>query len=447
LTMPPLGLAYLAAVLLKNNHQVQVIDAHLLNIRSENIADAFSFQPDIVGISTNIVSYHEAARCAERVKSIYAEVPILFGGPYSSSLAKVILKKNSAVDAVVINEGEETLAEIAGSLGKNNIFENVQGVAYRTKDRIIRNEPRALIKNLDDIPIPAYQCLPDLRKYKSRSRAEPVGYIITSRGCPSRCTFCYRSFGTFWRPHSANRVVEEICYLVKEYGIRQVDILDDNFTFDIDRTMAILDLLEKRSLKIAINLQIGVRVDRVNEALLMRMKKAGVFKIGFGIESGDDNILKRAKKDLNLDKAISLTKFARSLGMITHGFFIIGLPGESAQSAMKTIDFSLKMNPHYASFSVCVPLPGTEIFDEIKQKGQILVDVENGMETGFFSLKPFFKLDAMSSQETASYNEMAWRKFYLRPSKIIDVLSTIKSMGELKWLMRIINESLKVKFK
>ena len=177
------------------------------------------------------------------------------------------------------------------------------------------------------------------------------------------------------------------------------------------------------------------------------MKKAGVFKIGIGIESGDERVLEKVKKDLNLDRALTLTKFARSLGIITHGYFIIGLPGESAESAKRTIDFALRMNPHYASFSICTPLPGTEIFKELQQKGQFLENVEDGLETGFFSLKAFFRLDSLTPQETVSYNEMAWRKFYARPSKIIDVLSTGKSVGELRWLMAVINEVAKIKFK
>lgn len=206
------------------------------------------------------------------------------------------MEKNVAVDAVVIGEGENTLTEVVESLGKRNIFEGLKGVAYKYQDQIIHNQPRPLIENLDDIPFPAYHLLPRLKRYKSRSRAEPVGYIFTSRGCPSQCTFCSRNFGTFWRPHSANRVVDEISYLVKEHRVRQIDILDDNFTLDINRAAEILDLLAHRRMGIAINLQSGVRVDSVNKELLLKMKKAGVFKIAFGIESGDQNILKKIKK-------------------------------------------------------------------------------------------------------------------------------------------------------
>ena len=447
LIMPPLGLAYMAAVLLKHNHEVQIIDANLSGIGPERIVENFSFKPDIVGISVNIVSYKEAMKYAARIKFAYTHTPLLFGGPHCLSSAQRILEKNAAVDAVVIGEGENTLVEIVESLGKKNIFEGLKGVAYKYQNQIIHNEPRPLIENLDDIPFPAYHLLPNLKRYRSRARAKPVGYIFTSRGCPSQCTFCSRNFGTFWRTHSPHRVVEEVCYLVKQHGVRQIDILDDNFTFDINRAAEILDLLARRCPGIAINLQIGVRVDRVNEELLLKMRKAGVFKIGFGIESGDQNILKKAKKGIDLDRAIALAGVARSLGMVTHAYFIIGLPGETAKTVRKTIDFSLKMNPHYASFSICTPIPGTELFAEIKRRGQFLEDVENGIEGGLFSLKVFFKLDSMLPQEVISHCETAWKKFYMRPSKVIDVLSTVRSMGELRWLARIINDILKTKSK
>jgi radical SAM superfamily enzyme YgiQ (UPF0313 family) len=434
---PPLGLAYMASVLLKNSHKVQIIDANLLDIRSERITDNFLFRPDIVGISNSITSYKEAVRCAEKIKPAYPDASVLFGGPHSSALAQTVLERNASVDAVVVGEGENTLKEIADSAGKRNIFEGIKGIAYRDRERIVHNEPRPLIDNIDDIPLPAYHLLPHLTKYRSRSRAWPVGYIITSRGCPSRCTFCCRNFGTSWRPHSAGRVIGEIRHLIKEYKIRQIDILDDNFTFDIKRAAEILDLLTQEGLGIKVNLQNGVRVDRINEELLLKMKKAGVFKIAFGIESGDPGILKKIKKGVDLDKAVLLVKTARSLGMVTHGYFIIGLPGDTKETIERTIDFSLRMNPHYASFSICTPLPGTEIFDEIKRKGALLEDVEDGIDAGLFSLKVFFRPDNLTPQEVSYLCEKTWKKFYMRPSKILDVLSTTKSLGEFRWLARI----------
>lgn len=444
---PPLGLGYLAAVLEKNNHKVQIIDANILHINSENIAANFLFQPDIIGISVSIINYKEAISCAKIFKYLYPNIPIVFGGPYCSSLAQSILEKNAAVDGIVVGEGENTLLEIASSAGEKNIFKNIKGIIYRYQNQIINNEPRPLIENLDDIPYPAYHLLPDLKKYTTRCRASPVGYIITSRGCPYGCTFCNKNiFGTFWRPHSSNRVINEIEYLVKQYGIQQLDILDDNFTFDTGRTREILELLTKQRFKLFINLQNGVRVDKVDEELLLKMKAAGIFKIGFGIETASYDIQKKVKKFVDLERAILLTRSARSLGIITYGFFIMGLPDDCAETMKKTIEFSIKMNPHFANFTICIPFPGTDLFEEIKRRGEFLEDVENGICEGFFAAKAFFRLNAMKPQEIISYYKAAYRKFYLRPSKIIDILFTIKSIGELKWLSKAAASILKVKY-
>lgn len=434
---PPLGLAYLAGVLEKNKHRVQIVDAQILGITPEKIAANFLFRPELIGISVNIITYKGAVKCANHLKSLYPDTPIVFGGPYSSSLAGNILEKVPAVDAVVIGEGESTLTEIAGAIGKADIFSNIDGVAYKHQGQIIRNGPRPLIKNLDDIPFPAYHLLPDLRIYKARTRGWPLGYLITSRGCPVQCTFCNRSiFGTSWRPHSVSRVVEEISYLVNRYKVRQIDILDDNFTFDTRRAEEILDRLAAAPFKIYLNLQNGVKIDRMSDNLLVKMKRAGVFKIGFGIETAAQDIQKKVKKPIDLKKAAALIKTARSLGIVTIGFFMIGLPGDNARTMQETIAFLLKANPHFANISICTPFPGTELFEEIKKEGFFLEDIENGLDSGFFGSKPFFRLGSMDPQEVISYFKMAYNKFYLRPAKMIDVLFTIRSFRELGWLMQ-----------
>lgn len=443
---PPLGCAYLAAVLKKNDHETQIIDANILQIDSNEIRSTFKFKPDLIGISVNIITYKAAIECARYLKSLYQNVPIIFGGPYCSSLRKKILDKIPEVDAIVTGEGEYTFLEMADSLGQKNIFANIKGIIYRDQNEIIDNGYRPLVNDIDNIPFPAYSLLPEPQKYKSRGRGWPVGHIITSRGCVSQCTFCNKDiFGNVWRPHSAERIIEEIYFLVKRYNVKQIDILDDNFTFDINRANKILDALILNKLKLHINLQNGIRLDRTNEDLLIKMKKAGVFKLGFGIETAAPAIQKKIKKKIDLEKAVKFTKIARSLGMVTYGFFILGLPGESAETVKQTVEFSLRMNPHFATFSICIPFPGTEIFKEVKNKNELIEDVENGIDFGFFGNQIFFKSNFNNCQEAVFCFQMAYRRFYLRILKMIDVLLTIRSIGEIKWLMRILKETTKLK--
>ncbi len=443
LTVPPLGLAYLAAVLRLKKHKVQIIDANVLNYTDEELINKFVFSPDIIGMSVNILTYKAALRSVKAVKLKYPEVLAVLGGPHASTLAEHILRENPFIDFVVKGEGEETFPALATVLDNQEALDKVKGIVYRNNGSIRTNEERPLIQDLNCLPMPAYDLLPSLSFYKTRSRKSPVGYILTSRGCPARCTYCYRSFGDKWREFSPRKVVEEIVYLKETYDVKQIDIMDDNFTFNIDRASQILDMIIEKDLKIMFNLQIGIRVDRVNEELLAKMKKAGVFKMGFGVESGDEAILKKIKKGIRLSKAEALVKTARKLGIITHGYFMIGFPFDTYESINRTIDFAVKLNPHYASFSLFTPLPGTELYDYLYERDQLIEDIRNGIDHGLFSSKLIFKGENLSQEEVVHYFKSAWTRFYKRPSKIWEVMTSVRSKGELEWMFRIVADMLR----
>ncbi|MDD5069927.1 MAG: radical SAM protein [Candidatus Omnitrophica bacterium] len=445
LTMPPIGLAYLAAVVELKGHSVEIIDAHSRGILPGKIKDHIKSEPDVIGITANILTIRRAASYARELKTTYPHAQMVFGGPQVSVMKRAVLEKYAFIDALVLGEGESTISALADRIGKKDIYAGIRGVIYRDKGRIVENDPRPLIQNINTIPIPAYHLLPPLSNYRTRSRAYPVGYIFTSRGCPASCTFCYRNFGRQWRARTPENVLEEVTLLREKYGIRQLDILDDNFCFDADRAYRILEMIISKNWKLKINLQIGVRVNSLDKKLLTMMKRAGVFKFGFGIESGDKELLKRVKKGLDLDYAVKVVGLARSLGIITQAYFIIGFPGDSCETMQSTIDFAKKLNPHYASFSICTPLPGTEMYNDIAANGVFLEDVSEGIDEGLFALKAFFKYGDMTPEQVTAYCERAWKQFYFRPGKIIDVLTTIRSLGEFNWLIRVIADAARTK--
>jgi radical SAM superfamily enzyme YgiQ (UPF0313 family) len=234
--------------------------------------------------------------------------------------------------------------------------------------------------------------------------------------------------------HSAQRVIDEIEHLVAHYHVRQIDIHDDNFSLDKPRAMEILGRLAKRRKKLFLNFQNGLSVDRMDEELLATMEEAGTFKLAFAVETADKDIQKDIRKVVDLDKAVRLIRRARSLGMVTCAHFILGLPGDTPETMERTIDYALAMDPHHAHFMICLPFPGTEIFDRVKEKGRLLVDVENGVDAGFFGEQVFFTLDGMDPREILRYFRHAIKRFYGRPAKIADVLRTIRSPQELRWL-------------
>ncbi|MBF0570061.1 MAG: radical SAM protein [Candidatus Omnitrophica bacterium] len=440
LTMPPLGLAYLAAALQASGHEARIIDAHLEGFLPQDVVASVSEAPDVVGISSNILTIRPALRYAAALKGAFPAARVILGGPYASIMGRKLLEDRPFIDAVIVGEGERTICEIALGLSQPDPFRDVKGVMFRCAGQVIDNGPRDFVSDIDALPFPAYGLLPDLRRYRSRSRASPVGYIFTSRGCPAACTFCYRTFGARFRARSPEKVLEEIAYLREHYGICQLDILDDNFTFDAARARRILEMIRDRHPGLKINLQIGVRVHSLDESLLKVMKEAGVFKFGFGIESGDQAMLKRIKKGLSLERAVELVRLARSMGFVTHGYFMIGFPGDTPETMQRTIDFAVKLDPHYASFSICTPLPGTEMFDDIVKNGTMLEDVSEGIDEGIFALKSLFRYGDADPDDVVRYCKKAWKNFYLRPGKIVDVLSTVRSWGEAGWLWRVVSD-------
>ena len=444
---PPLGLAYIASLLESKGHRCQIIDAQILCISAKDIISHIKFKPDIIGISANIVTYPAALKVAEKLRSEFKDTFIILGGPYPSSLPEVALN-NPYIDAVVIGEGELTMQEVVDKLEKGEEpFLNTEGLAYKYNGKIIFNNSRKLIEDLDILPYPAYHLLPDLKIYKSRARKLPVGQIFTSRGCPYQCIFCNKNiFGHKFRARNPLNVIGEIEWLIEKYKIKQLDILDDNFNFDLSRAKEIFKLIIERNYKLAINLQNGLRIDNIDNEFLDLMKESGVFKISLGIESTVPSIQKRIKKILDLNKVKYVIKEAQKRKIIVYANFILGLPGDTPQTMQETIKFAIDSSADIANFMIALPLPGTEMYEEIKTKGYFLVSIENGVEKGFYANQIFYELEDTKAKDVLRYYRKAYKNFYFRVEWIINSLKTIRSYGELLWFKDAIIELIKSNF-
>lgn len=433
---PPLGLGYLAAVTEKAGFTCKIIDANILKLKLIDVWKLIKRgRPKIVGISVNLYSYQVSLKLADKIKKILPTTIVILGGPTPTSSPEKIMQHCKA-DAVCIGEGEETFTEILNNLGKNkHLFKNVAGIIYRLGDKIIQNKPRDFIKNIDTIPYPAYHLFPSLSVYKTRAVKKPAAPILTSRGCPFQCVFCSKDVFKFsCRMRSPKNVIGEIDMLVKKYGVKQIDILDDNFTINRARTLKILNLLIKKNYDLHINLQSGVRTEGIDKIIINKMRKANIFKIPFGIESGDPLILQKIKKQLDLKRVIRCAELAKKAGMQTYGFFILGLPGDNQTTMQRTIDFAIKMNPNIANFTIAIPFPGTELYNVVKKEGHFLVNIDNGINAGFYANQVFYELPGMNSSEVLEYYKKAMRSFYFRPTKILEIILSMKSMSEFQWL-------------
>lgn len=434
---PPLGLAYLAAVLKRDGFAAKIIDANVLKKENaEVIKEIKAERPRFVGISMNIVTAEPGYRLSRELKSSGIGTKVILGGVTASTDPQDCLKRTGA-DFLIKGEGEETLLELMKSEKNGEALpEKIAGLAFSREGRLNITAVRNRIRDLDSLPLPAYELLPPLKFYKSRARGFPVASIFTSRGCPYSCIFCNKSvFGAQITFHSPKRVLDEISFLIDNYGVRQIDILDDHFTFDKKRAMEILEGIIRSGRRVFINLQNGIRADTVDEELIKTMRRAGVYKIGLGVESADPEIQKRIKKNLDVEKAIFASKLAKKYGILVYGFFILGLPGEDRRSMQKTIDFALKMDPLIANFSIALPFPGTEMYGIIQKEGRFLKPVDVECLGGFYEGSAYFEAGPTKKEDVEEMFRRAYTVFYLRPKKIWDLLTSVRSLKELAWMM------------
>ncbi|HLD07271.1 MAG TPA: radical SAM protein [Candidatus Nanoarchaeia archaeon] len=434
---PPLGLASIAAVLEKNGFICKIIDANVLKKQPSIVFDELKeFSPDILGVYLNVVTARSGIEISKRVKERLG-IPVVLGGPFFPEKIDLLLDRSMA-DIFVQGEAELTFLEIC----QGKAWKEIDGIMFKDNGQLIVNKPRELIPNLDDLPFSAFHLLPPLGTYTSRSRRKPMAAIFTSRGCPYKCIFCSSSslkspFKNRFRSRSPKHVVDEIEWLIKDFGVKEIDVLDDNFTLDIPRAEKILDMIIERGLDVAINLQNGVRADRLTFELVKKMKRAGVYKAGIGIESGNEEILRSIKKSLTLSAVRQAVKWFREVGIVSIGFFMIGFPNDTEETINQTIDFAIDLNPSIANFMIALPLPNTELYDIIQANGWLTKATdEEGTESGFYAADFHYQTPYIDKGKVIELQKAAYRRFYFRPSKMFEVLNDIRSIHELIWTVR-----------
>jgi radical SAM superfamily enzyme YgiQ (UPF0313 family) len=363
-TAPSPGISYIAAFLLKNNHEVSVVDMRIFP-KTSYIFDKISrFRPDFIGISFMTKEYLKSYKLIKQIKEEFPDIPLILGGPHPSTVEEKVLEDTPA-DLAVMSEGEETFLEICNGV----LYPKIKGLIWRKDKKIIKNEKRPFIEDLDSLPFPAYELFP-MEKYVDKKIP-----IVSSRGCPYQCIYCAmkKVMGAKWRARSAENVFNEIRYWYnKSYSF--FHIVDDNFTLDMERAERICDLIIKNNLKIKWDLRNGVRVDRLNERLLEKMKKAGCFYLALGIESFDSEVLKKMKKGSTRERSIEAIKLVKKVGIPVGAFFMVGLPGDTFNKFLETYKLAKSMDLEEVRFYNVVPFPETELFDIIKEKGQFLKD-------------------------------------------------------------------------
>jgi radical SAM superfamily enzyme YgiQ (UPF0313 family) len=413
----PLGLGYLAAVLLKNNFEVDVIDCQALGISyGEFRSELIKREPDIVGMTSTTLTYKSALRLAEIVKEIHPKCLTVLGGCHVTFWDDKALQECPSLEVVVRKEGENTMLDLLDKLERSKDFHDVLGITYRKGEKVVRNPDRPHIEDLDSLPFPAHHLWPidRLRKY-----GKVIFPVMTSRGCTFWCEFCtaVRMFGRRYRIRSPKNVVDELEYLQRKFGAEQFTFYDDTFTVNQARTAEICGEIINRKLKIEWDCE--TRVDMVTKELLQKMKEAGCFAVWYGLESGSPQILKNMKKGISLAQVMRAFNWTKDLGMMAVVGVILGSPGETRETAWETIKFVERLNPDDVGYYIATPYPGTPMYDYVKEKGWLKVTDFDKYDTA----TPIFEIPTLSMKELREIREQAFRRFYLRPGYILRMFS------------------------
>jgi len=373
---PPLGLAYIASSLERAQHEVHIIDCVGSELNWDQICDTLKkSDPDLIGITTLAATLQSAFEVATKSKEFHPEVPVVLGGHGTFKIEERILTRTKSVDIIVRGEGEDSVVELADALEKGHSIRETPGICFRLKtDEVVINQSRPFIQNLDLLPFPARHLLP-MKSYVRDQLPDVFGKesfkgtpLISSRGCPFSCVFCAstRFYGQKWRPRSAENVVEEVNHLYQNYGkigLSGFNFADDNFLAKPDRVIKICDLLIEKGLS-HLKWICEARVDSAEEMLYSKMYNAGCRALAFGIESGNEKVLKASRKGVTKDMVRNAVKIAKSVGFKIWGYFLFGLPGDTDETMKETIEFAKELDLDINAFHPVFMYPGTELGDE-----------------------------------------------------------------------------------
>lgn len=394
------------------------IDGDFFDRNAEPLRYVDYLSYDVVCFSANVNNIKRSLATAREIKHKKPYIKVVFGGPFANAYSK-LLSEEGFIDAIIKGEGEETFYEYVTAVNKNNI----KGLYYRENGGMRFTGERPYIDDLDSLPFPALHKA-KIKKYNSIfTKRLPFSYIVTTRGCPYPCTFCFHNMGKKWRARSPKNVVDEIEWQVSSLGVREIGITDDNFTLDRKRVIEVCDEIVKRKIDVKLQFSNGVRADFVDDEMMAKLKAAGFWVINFAPESGSEETIKRLKKGFKEGVFENAVRIAKKHGLATELFLIIGMPWETKEDYEKTLMVPYELDVDFVSISRYIPFPGTALQpNELSQE-----DKEKLLSDRLYNGEAYNKKD-----EVAKIIRAFYRKWYgdprrlMRTVKILNILSTDK---------------------
>jgi anaerobic magnesium-protoporphyrin IX monomethyl ester cyclase len=448
---PPLGILYIASYLRAHNHEPFVLDLEALKWDFNKLSESTSkINPDVIGITSMTINFLNAQKIASLMKANFQSVPIIIGGPHLTATPIETMSKYPEFDYGVYGEGEITFLEMVEKIKIKESITNVAGLVWRNWDnKIIINEPRPYIENLDDLPFPAWDLLENFPERYPHSILEskrlPAASIMTSRGCPFHCTFCdNKVFGTKVRHFSAEYTIRMIKHLIDNYGIKDLMILDDNFLLNRNKLFDICDTIINN--KFDLTWYCMGHANTMTEDRLKKIKKAGCWFIELGIESGNDGMLKKIRKNTTKKEIAQAVCLAKQVGLKTKGNFIFGFPGETIKKVEESINFAIDIKIDFFQQNFLTVWPGCEIYSQTIDNSDSYEYYNSSWDTLAHQRITFIPR-GMSKNELIKASKSAFRRFYLRPVIVIGLFPLITSKRGIKFLYNAFGTFLKTIFR
>jgi anaerobic magnesium-protoporphyrin IX monomethyl ester cyclase len=414
----PLGLTYLAAAVRGAGHQALIKDCEVEDYSHDDelTDDIVGLTPDVVAVTATTPLIHKANEIIDKIRS-RAEILTVLGGVHVSSLLGRVYDEECSADVCVYGEGEETLVEILDAHAQNRSFHTINGVLFKdASGKTVQTSPR-VPPPIESLPHPARDLLrTDKYRWSIPGKGlRSVTSLITHRGCPFRCVFCsvHSVFPRTPRYRSVDSVVAELQEIVREHGIHHVMIQDDTLTLNRELISALCTRLI--DLRMDVTFEGYTRADLVDESLLSLMKRAGLVRLSFGVESGDRTILKAIRKDIQPEDYVRAYRTCRELGIETRCSYMIGHPFETRESIQRTIRFVNSLDVRQAYINISTPYPGSELFRMAKDRiGGLELLTEDWRAYCRYG-SPVIRVNALTPEDLRRYQRWAYLRFYLRP--------------------------------
>ena len=413
---PPLNLLYLASSLLRSGHQVEILEANALRLRDEQVREAVeASRADLVGIPVYSRVLNEVRGIAGIVRSALPESRIVLGGPHASAVPELCLEQFPEADFILRGEAEDSIAALAGSLDSPERLDNIPGLSHRTGGvSFVHNPPCDTLAEPSNIAHPARELLAPLyqgkKYYTILIKEKPVETLCTSRGCPFSCAFCYNT-AHHYRPRKPDDILQELVS-IRERGIRNVEIIDDNFTANKSQAYALFEMFRRECPDM--RFRIKSRADSVDEEFISKAGDAGVYQISYGMESGVQELLDAMRKKTTVEQNAEACRLTLKHGMACHTSWIIGYPGDTPERIERTAAFISRIHPTTANIEILLPYPNTHVYLEARENGTLINDWTPDSMT-----PPWVRLPWMKDRgDLEAMLKKCMRRIYWRPRYI-----------------------------